>query len=247
MDSGHLRIRFWYPWLAKSAAAINLTAVVLSFLFLVRIGHGSLGERMSYIVSNETAVIWSWGSGILATTTMTGIFCVLLLVLDQRYRAILQMALMIWITGAATGILHDLIQMTVIPALSQLFLQVPTENLAQTIIQWEKLLVRWAGVFGFTCYAISGLIYTAVMFRTNHFPDRLARYSFGVWTFLLLSAVLVRWLTPFFPWMTTLSLLALVPWFWQLGRYRFSRRKYDKWGSWFRGGISNILYCDETG
>lgn len=208
--------RSWAIWLIRGTAAINLTAVVLTLLFLTRGSADSLGERMYYISSNETAVIWSWGSNLLAVLAMTGVLVALFQVLDPEYRLVLQMALCIWVIGAVSWILHDLIQMIYMPALSQLFLEVPTQQLAGHIMEWENLLGRLLGLFACSCLAVSGYIFTAVMYRTDNISNGFIRYSLIVWSVVLLSAFSFRWSPVLLPWMTACSLLLLVPWSWWL-------------------------------
>ncbi|MFC4077675.1 hypothetical protein [Salinithrix halophila] len=209
----------WVPWLGRAAAITNLMAVMTLVYFMVRSEYGPIGVRMRSILANEAVFHWSWGVKILSAVMMTGVFLVLVWMLEAQYRSILQMALMIWIIGAAGWILQDLMQMWVMPTLSRMFLAVPTAGLADYILMWERLLFRLGGVFSCTCYAISGLIYTAIMFRSDHIPSGMARYSFVVWCFVLLTAVSVRWLEGMMPWLTAFALLMLVPWFWRLGQW----------------------------
>lgn len=208
----------WYPWLTKGVATVHCTAVVMAFMFLWRVGYGSLGERTQYIVSNETAIRWSWGVGAVAILLTTVVFLFLLISLNQRYRAVLQMGLLIWILGVSATILHDFLQMTVIPALSQLFVQVPTKGLAQTITDWEQMLIRLLGVFAWTCYGIGGLIYTGVMFRTEDFPEHLAWLSLFVWSLLLLLSIVLSWISSKMIGFTSFSLLIFIPWLWRAGQ-----------------------------
>lgn len=210
--------RRWYPWLTKGVAAVHCTAVVMAVLFLWRVGYGSLGERTRYIASNEAVIRWSWGVGAVAVLLTTIVFLFLLISLNQRYRAVLQMGLMIWILGVSASILHDLLQMTVMLVLSQLFVQVPTKGLAQTITDWEQVLIRLLGVFAWTCYAIGGLIYTGVMFRTKDFPEHLAWHSLFVWSSILLLSLVLSWISSKMIGFTSFSLLLFIPWIWRLGK-----------------------------
>ncbi|PTX60743.1 hypothetical protein C8P63_10853 [Melghirimyces profundicolus] len=217
--------RIWAPWWMRATAAVNLAAVILTLMFLTGKGTGSLGERMMYIHANKTVVFWSWGSNLLAVLALTGVFAVLTRVLDSGYRPVLQMALLIWIIGAMAWMLHDIIQMTFMPALSQMFLEVPTERMAGYIIQWEALLGKLLGVFSCSCFAVSGYIYTAVMYRTDHFSNRVALYSLAVWSFVLLSSLAFRWSENLLPWLTACSLLLTVPWSWFLAKEIIRNRK----------------------
>ncbi|SDW79380.1 hypothetical protein SAMN05444487_106116 [Marininema mesophilum] len=209
---------FWTPWVARSAAVSNLVAAVMSFLLLSQGGGNSFGSRMYSIGINEVAFRWSWGVSILSVLGMTSVFFILLWFMDSQYRGILQMAFMIWIIGASGWVLHDLIQIRLMPLLSQWFLATPTGELATYIRAWEELLFRFIGIFGLTCYAISGLIYTAVMFRTKDVPIVMSRYFFVVWCFVLAIAVSAKWLISWFPWLIICTLLLLVPWFWRLSK-----------------------------
>lgn len=206
----------WTPWYTRGAATVNLIAVVMTLSFLVRLDPDSLGKRMLYINTNETVMGWSWGMNLAAVMAMTGVFAVLTQIMDPEYRAILQMALMIWVIGAAAWVMHDVIQITLMPDLSRLFLEVPTEQLASYIMDWETLLVWLIGVFSCSCFAVSGYIYTAVMFRTSQFSKGFARYSFSVWSFVLLSAILFRWEERLSLWLIACALLLLIPWTWLL-------------------------------
>lgn len=164
---------------------------------------------MLYINHNETAIVWSWGLNLLTAVVLTR-------VLAAAYRPILQMALMIWVIGAASWMLHDFIQITFMPELSRMFLELPTERLARYIMEWEQLLSRLFGLFSCSCFAVSGYIYTAVMYRTAQFTSRFAGYSFSVWSFLLISAIVFRWEERLALWFIACSLFMMVIWTWLL-------------------------------
>ncbi|WP_140413503.1 hypothetical protein [Marininema halotolerans] len=208
----------WSPWVVRSAALSNLIAAMMSLILLSLGGSGSLGERMYSIEVNEWVYRWSWGIGIVSVVGMTSVFFILLCMMDAQYRGILQMAFMIWIVGACGWVLTDLIQIRLMPVLSELFMKTPTADLVEHIIKWEHLLFRLTGIFGLSCYAISGLIYTAVMFRTKGMPMVMSRYFFMIWCFVLFISIAAQWLVTWLPWLVVCTLLMLVPWFWKLGR-----------------------------
>lgn len=203
-------------WLVRGAAGINLAAVILTLLFLLGMGRGSFGERMEYIHSNPTAWNISWAAALASALGLLFVFTLLTLRLDRFYRSLLQMAWLIGVIGTAAWILHDLLQMTVMPLLSLLFLEVPTPHLVDHILQWEKLLVQLVSGFSYICFAISGFIYTSVMFRTPDFPSSTAVYSLVLWSIVLVASISVRWMEALLPWVLAGSLLLLIPWYWQL-------------------------------
>lgn len=204
------------PWLVRGVAGINVASVVLVSLFLAGMGQGSFGERMQYIHANPAAWNVSWTAALLAALGLVFIFTLLMLYLDRSWRPLLQLAWMIGVVGAVAWVLHDWLQIMMMPVLSLLFLEVPTSRLADYIIQWEKLLVQLAGVFSCTCFAISGLMFTGVMFRTRSIPKTMAIYSLVLWTLMLAASLSVRWVHAMLPWVLAGSLLLLVPWYWQL-------------------------------
>lgn len=206
----------WSFWLTRGAAVVIFSSVVLIILYPVQLDPDSLGNRMLYINHNETAIVWSWGLNLLTAVVLTGVFVVLTRVLAAVYRPILQMALMIWVIGAASWMLHDFIQITFMPELSRMFLELPTERLARYIMEWEQLLSRLFGLFSCSCFAVSGYIYTAVMYRTAQFTSRFAGYSFSVWSFLLISAIVFRWEERLALWFIACSLFMMVIWTWLL-------------------------------
>jgi hypothetical protein len=203
-------------WLIRGVAGINVVSVVSAFFFLTNMGQGSLGERMQYIHANATAWNLSWILALAAAVGLIYVFTLLLLRLDRAYRPVSQLAWMIGVVGGVAWVLHDWLQIMLMPLLSFLFLEVPTSHLADYVNQWEKLLVQLAGVFSFVCLAISGLIFTGVMFQSRSFPRALAVYSLILWTLVLAASIFVRWMDALLPWVLAGSLLLLVPWYWQL-------------------------------
>ncbi|MFD1428128.1 hypothetical protein [Kroppenstedtia sanguinis] len=206
----------WSLWLTRGAAVVILSSVILTLLYLVQLDPDSLGKRMLYISDNETAILWSWGMNLLTAVVLIGVFVILTRVLATEYRPILQMALMIWVIGAASWMLHDFIQITFMPELSRMFLALPTESLARYIMDWEHLLTQLFGIFSCSCFAVSGYMYTAVMYRTEQFTSRFAGYSFSVWSFLLISAIVLRWEERLALWLITGALFMMVIWTWLL-------------------------------
>lgn len=202
----------WHPWVFKGAAVVHVAALALMGAFLSGTFRGTQMERMVYIAEHETAVFWSWASWMFATLAITLSFYVWLTGFHSMYRPILQMALLIWIIGAATEILHDLIQMTIIPALSELFTQMPSPELASHFDAWDRLLIRMTGVFSNTCYAISGLISTGVMYQNKRVSNELAGLSLFIWAVVLLGALFVGWLEVPLRGMVSISLLLFLPW-----------------------------------
>jgi hypothetical protein len=202
----------WHPWVLKGAAVVHVAALTLMGVFLTGTFRGTQTERMYYIAEHETAVFWSWASWMFATLAITLAFYVWLAGFHSMYRPVLQMALLIWIIGAATEILHDLIQMTIIPALSELFLQMPSPELAGHFNAWDRLLIRMTGVFSNTCYAISGLISTGVMFQNKRVSNGLAGWSLFIWALVLLVALCVGWLEVPVRGVVSISLLLFLPW-----------------------------------
>lgn len=171
---------------------------------------------MQYIHANPTAWNLSWAAALASALGLLFVFTILTLRLDRSYRPLLQMAWMIGVMGAASWVLHDLLQMTVMPVLSLLVLEAPTPHLVDHILRWEKLLVQLVGVFSCICFAISGFIYTSVMFRTRFFPSSVAVYSLVLWSIVLAASISVRWVDALLPWVLAGSLLLLIPWYWQL-------------------------------
>lgn len=219
MEGSEWRIKggiHWAFWLTRGAAVVTFSSVVLIILFPVRLDPDSLGNRMLYINHHETAIVWSWAMNLLTVLALTGVFVVLTRILAATYRPILQMALMIWVIGAASWMLHDFIQITLMPKLSRMFLELPTERLAGYIMDWEQLLTRLFGMFSCSCFAVSGFIYTAIMYRTAQFTSRFAGFSSSVWGFLLISAIIFRWEERLVLWFIACSLFMLVIWTWLL-------------------------------
>jgi hypothetical protein len=154
---------------------------------------------------------------ILAVLPLIGTFTILTFALDKTYRPVLQWAWMISVIGGSAIVVNHFIQMTVIPTLSELFLLNPSIELARHMVEWDHLLYQLVGIFSPSCFAISGLIYTGVMFRTPGFSSKLSWWSFSIWTILLLGIVLYRWIHGIVPVVMGMVILIYIPWLWYAG------------------------------
>jgi hypothetical protein len=173
-------------------------------------------SRSVYFLENEKWIMISWISSFLAVLFLIGTFTILLFALDKNFRIILQWAWMIQLIGGSAFLLYQLVQLLLFPLLIRLFLRVPTMGLIQHMNQWDRLLTEMVGVFGPSCWAIGGLIFTAVMFRTRDFSLILSWWSLGVWTIVLTGAALFRFLGASVSLLQGLAIFMYIPWLWHV-------------------------------
>ncbi|MBA4495463.1 DUF4386 family protein [Paenactinomyces guangxiensis] len=204
----------WFSWVFRGSAFLHILAAVFMLCVLAQTTKGSLIVRSTYISANQTLVVISWFASSLAILSVIVTFTVLTFALDKTYRPLLQWAWMISVIGGAAIFLNHFIQMTVISALSELFILMPSPELASHMYEWDKLLQQVIGVFSPSCFAISGLIYTAVMFRTRDFPSSLSWWSFLIWTILLTGAIVFRWEQEAEQVLLGVAIFIYIPWLW---------------------------------
>lgn len=207
----------WFAWIFRGSAFLHFAAAVFMLFVLAQTAGGSIPVRSAYISQNETLVIISWMMSILAVLSLIGTFTILTFALDKTYRPLLQWAWMISVIGGSAIVVNHFIQMTVIPTLSELFLIMPSIELAEHMVEWDQLLSQLVGIFSPSCFAISGLIYTGVMFRTPGFSSKLSWWSFSVWTILLLGTVAYRWIHGIVPIVLGVVIFIYIPWLWYVG------------------------------
>jgi hypothetical protein len=211
--------RDWFSWVFRCSALLHFTAAVFILFVLTQAANGSWLKRSVYILEHEKLVIISWISSLLSILAVIGTFAILMVTLDRNFRLILQWAWMISVIGGVALILNHLAQIFLFPALSWLLLNMPRPELAIYLEQWDSLLTPVVQVFGPSCFAISGLIYTAVMFRTRGFSLTLSWWSFCVWTVLLLGATLFRWAEWAVPFFQGLAIFMYIPWLWYVAEH----------------------------
>lgn len=204
----------WFSWVFRGSAVIHVTAAIFMLFGLMQTTNSSLMVRSTYILMNKNFVLLSWFSSSLAILSVIGTFTILTFALDKVYRPLLQWAWMISLIGGAAVFINHLIQMTVIPALSELFMLMPSADLAVYMYKWDQLLDQVVGVFSPTCFAISGLIYTAAMFKTRDFSSKLSWWSLVVWIILLIGAVIFRWVAEVVPVLLGVAIFIYIPWLW---------------------------------
>ncbi|TCS92805.1 hypothetical protein [Hazenella coriacea] len=207
----------WFHWLFRGSACLHFTSSLFMLFVLMHVVGGSFGVRMNYFLYNEHWVIVSWLSSLLAIFSMVATFSIFTFALDQSYRIILRWAWLISVIGAVAILLNHFMQVTIIANLFKLFWQMPSYDLANHMQQWDDLLSLIMKLYAPTCFAISGLIYTAVMFRTHFFSKVLNWWSLSIWGVLLGGTVVFNYIQEWFPYFIGSSIFMYIPWLWIVG------------------------------
>ncbi|BCU82954.1 hypothetical protein JIR001_27370 [Polycladomyces abyssicola] len=135
---------------------------------------------------------WLWQAGILAACCMAVWYGRWYRYFSAEYGAFLSLAWLIWVIGSASVVLHHVVQLTMISALTELLRQIPSVGLQAYLAEWNRLLYVFGGIFGHFCYVCSGLMSTVVLSRHPSFSARVAGCSFGLWL-VGLASVLWCW------------------------------------------------------
>ncbi|MBA4543371.1 MULTISPECIES: hypothetical protein [Thermoactinomyces] len=207
----------WFSWVFKGSACLHFVSVLLILFVLLQMAKQPWLSRSVYFLEHEKWVMLAWVSSFLAVLSFLAIYTILLFALNDRFRIILQWAWLIQLIGGAVFLLYHLVQMLLFPLMVHLFLQMPTLNLIRHLEEWDSLLIRMVGVFGPTCWAIGGLIYTAVMFRTREFSPFLSWWSLLVWTVVLAGVVSFRWMGFHVSFLQGFAIFIFIPWLWNMG------------------------------
>jgi len=206
----------WLPWLFRGFAFFQFVSALATLFVLVQTIQGPWLTRAVYIMQNEKLVMLSWGSSMLGILSMISMFSLLIGMLNPRFRLLLIWAWMVSLIGGVALFINHFIQMFLVPALSELFLLMPTERLLDHLHGWDQLLLPVMVVFGPTCIALCGLVFTAAMFKTKHFSSSFSWWSFAVWFVLLGSAISGRWFASAVPALQVTAIFIHVPWLWQM-------------------------------
>ncbi|MGA8943490.1 MAG: hypothetical protein WB502_12380 [Thermoactinomyces sp.] len=206
--------KHWLLWVFRGSACLYLTAVIFLLFVLVHLADGSWMVRFEYWQSNELLVMVSWLFSLFAILSTAAIFTILLFALDRHFRVILQWAWFIQLIGSVALLIHVLIQMLVYPPLMEAAWETTNPSIFRYLDNWEQLLVPVASVFVPSCWAISGLIYTAVMFRTRNFSHHFKWWSLAVWGMVLTGAIIFRWVGVFATFWQGAAVLLFIPWVW---------------------------------
>jgi hypothetical protein len=209
--------KHWFSWVFRGSACLHLVSVLLILFVLLQMAGRPWLSRSVYFMENEKWIMIAWVSTFLAVLSFLVNYTILLFALNHRFRLILQWAWLIQLIGGAVFLLYHLVQMFLFPLMVRLFLQMPTLKLVQHLDQWDQLLTQMVSVFGPTCWAIGGLIYTAVMFRTRDFSPVLSWWSLIVWTVVLTGAVIFRWVGSDVSFLQGFAIFMYIPWLWNMG------------------------------
>jgi hypothetical protein len=202
----------WFSLFFRGAACLQAIAGFAMLFVLFRSYQGSWWHRALFIAANEQMLKLAWTSSLLAIFAVIGTFSILVVALDREFRIILQWAWMISLIGGTAFLINHLVQMMLLPLLSEWFIQIPSPNLLFHLHRWDRLLDWISFGFGPGCLAVSGLIFTAVMFRTREFSLSVNWGSFAVWSILLLESVSFRWMEVGVPVFLSLAFLIYIPW-----------------------------------
>ncbi|MCS1352028.1 hypothetical protein [Mechercharimyces sp. CAU 1602] len=201
-----------YVGLTLCSITLNLVTVILSLSFLTEALFGSDLERMIYISHHQSQIVIAWSAWIVATLAMVLVLIMLTHKLGRQFRAILQLALLIWVIGASAGVLTHLIQMTIIPGVAALFLQMPSVALAHYFSSWDQLMQEMMTLFSNTAYAISALIFTTVMLRSRFLSEKASYTAVCLWALLLFAVVTSQWVEFLMPFVLGSSFILFIPW-----------------------------------
>ncbi|MDN4595068.1 hypothetical protein [Polycladomyces subterraneus] len=164
-------------WLLPATLAVHAGGVAGWLVWYCRDGEGG-------------SPAWLWQAGILAACCMAVWYGRWYRCFSAEYGAILSLAWLVWVIGAASVILHHLVQLTMISALTEWLRQIPTVGLQAYLAEGNRLLYVFGGIFGNFCYVCSGLMCTVILSRHPSFSARVAGCSFGLW---LVGLVSVLW------------------------------------------------------
>lgn len=209
--------KYWFQWLFRGSAFLHFTSSLFTLFVLMQVVGGSKMVRMHYFLYNEHWVIIAWVSSLIAILSVVATFSVFTITFDQSYRIILWWAWMISLIGAITISLNHFIQVTLIPNLFKLLWQMPSSDLARHMQQWDDLLSLITNMYAPSCFAISGLIYTAVMFKTRFFSRLLNWWSLLIWGVLLGGTIAFNYIDEWVPYFIGGSILMYIPWLWVVG------------------------------
>lgn len=208
----------WLPWLFRTFACFQFFSAIAILFVLVHTIKGSWFTRAFYILENQWLVILSWISSMLGIGAMSSIFLVLIGFLNPKYRLVLNWAWMISLIGGVALCINHIIQMFLIPILSEYLLLMPSEQLFVHLHQWDQLLFPIMMFFGPSCIAICGFAFTLAMFKTKPFSSLLSWWSFAIWFILFISAISGRWFLPAVPVLQVIAIFLYAPWLWKIGK-----------------------------
>lgn len=209
----------WLPWIFRIFACFQMVSAFAILFVLVQTIQGPWFTRAFYILENEWLVVLSWGSSMLGIGAMIGIFLLLISLLNPKYRLLLNWAWMVSLIGGVALFINHMVQMFLIPVLYEYLLLMPSEQLFAHLHEWDRLLFPVMVVFGPTCIAICGFVFTVAMFETKPFTTLLSWWSFAIWFILLISAISGRWFVSAVPVLQVISIFLYAPWLWKIGGY----------------------------
>ncbi|QCV56423.1 hypothetical protein [Thermoactinomyces vulgaris] len=206
--------KHWFLWVFRGSALLHFVTVLFVMFVLFQLSQGSWLRRFRFMQANEVLVTISWISILIAVLSILAVFTILLFTLDRQYRVILQWGWFIQLMGSLSLFIHVFIQMFVYPLLMKMAWETTNPLLFHHLDDWEHLLVPAISVFVPSCWAVGGLIYTAVMFRSSGLSRLLHWWSLLVWVMVLTGAVLVRWVGSAVVFWQGAAILLFVPWLW---------------------------------
>lgn len=204
----------WFLWVFRGSACLYFTTVIFLLFVLFQLANGSWLVRFEFLRANELLVMVSWLFILFAILSVAAIFTILLFALDGHFRVILQWAWFIQLIGSVALLIHVLIQMLVYPPLLEVAWKTTNPSIFLYLDNWESLLIPIVSVFAPSCWAISGLIYTAVMFRTGNFSHHFNWWSLAVWGMVLTGAIIFRWVGAAATFWQGAAILLFIPWVW---------------------------------
>jgi hypothetical protein len=129
--------------------------------------------------------------------------------------------------GTVAAFIFHLIQVMIIPTLSELFFYAPSTDLIKHILDWDRILMNLSELFIPLCFSIAGLIFTFVMFYDRGFTISLCWWSLGLWGFLFISSINFSWIK-YKELFVSVIILLYIPWTWNVSNTVKSREKKDK-------------------
>lgn len=206
----------WLPWVFRGSALLQFNAMIFLLFVLAQSSRGSIKDRLEFMTEQDHWVIIAWLSSVVAIFSIVASFTALNFLLNRTYRIILQCAWFVAVVGAMIAFLDHFIQMTIIPTLLEWIVRQPSGKLVAHLGEWQWLQVRLVTLIIPSCFAISGLIYTAVMFRTSVFPRILSWWSFVVWSLLLCGVLFSQSHEYLYFFYASLILFGYIPWLWMM-------------------------------
>lgn len=212
-----LQNKAFFLWSFRASAVFLFLSVFAILFVLVEVLTGTLGDRFLYISHHYLLVIFAWTSTFGGLVAICFIYTMLLFYLNRIYRPILQWAWFISVVALSASVIFHLIELTIIPNLLKLLIESPLSSVSQIFSMLNHALFQLAGLFIPVTFSICGLIYTAVMFRTEEISLALSCWSLGIWATVLLGSCLVSYLGVQVFFLLSIVILLFIPWVWQVG------------------------------